>query len=117
MNLKRLCSLLLLCGICTVTVYGISVAAGDREAGEQEEAVSLDDLPRAVMATMLAEIIDEVDDLELEEIEREKEDGKTVYEAEFQYKGKDIELEIAANGKLLVKKVEYEDDDEEDEDK
>ena len=114
MNLKRFFSLLLLFGICALTVYGVSIAAADKETDEQEEAVPLKDVPDAVKATILAEILREVDDLELEGIDREKEGGKTVYEAEFEYKDKDIELEIAANGKLLAKKVEREDDDEED---
>ncbi len=111
MNPKRWFTLLLLFGICAITVYGISIAANDKEADEQGEAVSLEDIPDAVKATILAEILREVDGLKLEEIEREMKDGNTVYEAEFEYEGKDIELKIAANGKLLDRQVERDDDD------
>ncbi len=116
MNPKRLLTLVLLFGICAITAYGVSIAANHEETGEQEEAVSLSAVPDAVKATILAEILREVDDLQLEELEREKELGKMVYEVEFEYRGKEIELEIAANGRLLAKEVECEDDGDDDED-
>ncbi len=65
---------------------------------------------------MLVEILNAVDDLKLAEIERENEGGQIVYEAEFEYRGMEIELEFSADGRLLDKEIEHNDDEEEDDD-
>ena len=120
----------MLIGIFGITAYSDSGHIHENaDMHEHEETISMDDLPDAVVATIIAEILREADDLcelenlcgvdglEIEEIERECEDGKMVYHVEIEYKGKDIELKISADGKLLKKKVELDDDDEdEDED-
>ena len=124
MNILKLIFVFMLIGIFGITAYGDS-----GHMHEHEETISLNDLPDAVMATIITEILREADDLcelddlcevdglEIEEIERECEDGKMVYHVEIEYKDKDIELEISADGKLLRKEVEIEDDDDdEDED-
>ena len=74
----------------------------DEDEDEDEERVSLDDLPQAVRAA----IMKRARGAEIEEIERETEDGKTVYEAT-------IELRISPRGKVLGPEK---DDDEEDKD-
>jgi len=74
----------------------------DEDEDEDEERVSLDDLPQAVRAA----IMKRARGAEIEEIERETEDGKTVYEAT-------IELRISPRGKVLDPEK---DDDEEDKD-
>lgn len=119
--------LFLLFGLCVITTLGVSLAAnehntageqegvstltssgsdGENEENEEEETISFQDVPDPVKATILAEILREVDELTLLKVEREKEDGKTVYEAEFQYKDREIELEIAPDGIFLEKEVE-----------
>ncbi len=113
MNYYRLCLLVSIIAIAIISSFGITIAANDKETDEKEEAVSLKQLPAAVKATLLREILREVDGLRIEELVRETEDGKVVYEIEIEYKDKDIELEIAANGKLLAKEVERDDDDDE----
>ena len=117
MNWRRLFLMVSLVAVTVATSYGLSVVADDSENEEREEAVALKKVPAAVQATMLVEILREVDGLKLEEIEREDEDGRIVYEAEFEYGDKDIELEISADGKLLSKEVELEEDEEEEDDK
>lgn len=53
----------------------------------------------------------------IQEIEKETEDGKTVFEAEFNKDGKEFELTVAEDGKVLgVEEEGKNDDDDEDED-
>ncbi len=83
----------------------------DDEGDEQEVKVSLDQVPAAVKAA----IEKESQGSEVKEIEKETEDGKTVYSVEF-LKGKEkSEIEVAEDGKVLKRETEEEDDDDEDE--
>lgn len=72
-----------------------------------EEEVALDKLPAAVRAA--AEKA--VPGIVLQEADRETEDGTVVYDVEGEANGKEYELEITADGKVL--EVESEDDDSE----
>ncbi|UCD30125.1 MAG: PepSY-like domain-containing protein, partial [Planctomycetota bacterium] len=74
---------------------------------ENEENVSIDQVPAAVKATILAE----AQGADIQEIERETKNGKTVYEAEWNLDGKEIEIKVAEDGTLL--KREMGDDEEE----
>ncbi len=129
MNILKLISVFMLIGMFGITAYSDSGHMHENaDMHEHEETISMDDLPDAVVATIITEILREADDLcelddlcgvdglEIEEIESECEDGKMVYHVEIEYKGKDIELEISADGMLLRKEVEIEDDDDEEED-
>jgi len=82
---------------------------GDNE-DEDEEEVSLDDVPAAVKATILKEAAG----AEIEEVVKETEDGHTVYEAELIINGQETDIKVAADGTLLGKEVEDEDDEEDD---
>jgi len=84
----------------------------DDEDDEGEEQVSINDVPKAVKAT----ILEHANGGRIEKIERENEDGKTIYEAEVIIDGKEFELKVARNGKLLSKEADDEDDDKGDED-
>lgn len=116
----------LLFGFFVITTFGVSRAAdennpnapqegltstastvsnGTNDENKEETNVAFEDVPAPVKAAILAEILREVDELRLVEIEQEKKDGKTVYEAEFEYKDREIELEISADGKFLEKEV------------
>jgi len=112
MNVQRMFLLTVLGATVVIGLYGLSTADDDDK--DKESVVSLKDVPDSVKATMLVELLREVKGLELEEIEREQENGKIVYEAEFEYGDTEIELEIDAKGKLLSKEVSREDDDDDD---
>lgn len=87
----------------------------DDDEGEDEEQVSINDVPKAVRATILKH----AKGGEIKEIELEDEDGKIIYEAEIIIGGKEVELKVAPNGRLLSKETDegyHEDDDDEDED-
>jgi len=77
--------------------------------GGEEEGLTLDQVPEAVRATILREAAG----AKITEIERETENGKTVFEADFLRDGQEIEIQVAPDGTLLGKEIEQEDDDEE----
>ena len=76
-------------------------------AGDKEEKVKLEDCPEAVQKT----IKDQAGDGKIVEVEKETaKDGTVTYEAEVKKAdGKVIDIEVAADGKLIA--VENEDDD------
>jgi uncharacterized membrane protein YkoI len=83
---------------------------GDDDDDEDEEEVSIDQVPAVVKATILKEAQGGT----IEEIERETEDGKTIYEAEVVINGQEVEIEVAADGTLLSKEVDDDNDDDDD---
>src|SRR3989441_482745 len=64
---------------------------------ENEQAVKMSDLPAAVQTT----IKDKAGSNEIVKIEKKTEEGKTVYEAVVNKKGKEWSIEVDANGKFL----------------
>ena len=68
-------------------------------AEEKEETVKMADLPAAVQTT----IKDKARRHEIVKIEKKTEEGKTVYEAVVNKKGKQWAIEIDASGKFLKK--------------
>lgn len=81
--------------------------ADDDEDDEGEKAVTLDQVPAAVKATILKE----AGSNKVLEIVEETQGGRTVYEAEWKSGGKEVEVKVAADGTLLETQVEDEDDD------
>ncbi len=78
----------------------------------QEVEVKLEDLPAPVRQTLTKA----ADGGTIKEIEKETENGKTVYEAEVVIGGKTYEIKISESGKLISKKIDDEDEDEDDDD-
>ena len=66
-------------------------------AEENEETVQMSSLPAAVQTT----IKDKAGSNEIVKIEKKTEEGKTVYEAVVNKKGKEWSIEVDANGKFL----------------
>jgi len=77
------------------------------EEGEREVKVSISQVPPAVKAT----ILNEAGANEIKEIEKKTKGGKTIYEAEWIVGGKETEVKVAEDGKLLGKEVEDDEDD------
>ncbi len=91
--------------LCIVTGLGLlaTVAAtGWANDDDDEDRVSIDQVPAAVKATILKEAKGGT----VKEIERETEKGKTIYEAEIIIDGRKIEIEVAADGTLLEREEE-----------
>jgi len=89
------------------TLLGKETENEDDDEDEDEEEISLDDVPAAVKATMLKEAAGAT----IEDVVKETEDGKIVYEAEFEVDGQEIEIEVAPDGTLIEREIEDDDDD------
>jgi uncharacterized protein YpmB len=63
--------------------------------------VTIDQLPPAVRAT----VDKETSGGQITDIERDLEQGKVIYEVEFTSGGKEYELDIAEDGKLLERRL------------
>jgi len=90
----------------------VSLAATVQADDEKEKKISMSDCPKAVQKTLKQEARGG----EIEEIEKETEGDRVVYEAEVELGENEYEIEIAEDGTLLSKVLEQEDGDEEDED-
>lgn len=75
--------------------------SGYREEPEQEEVVTIDQIPEAVRATIKRESAGGV----VEEIQKETEPGEVEYDVDIVKGGQKINLEIAENGTILERKV------------
>jgi uncharacterized membrane protein YkoI len=71
---------------------------------EDEGIVSLGEVPEAVKAT----IVKHAAGGEVKKIEKETKEGKVIYEADVIIDSNEVELKVAADGKLLGKEVEHE---------
>ena len=72
-----------------------------------DEDVTLEQLPEAVRAALLAE----AHGARITEIERDTKNGRVVYEAEFIVDGREHEIALSPDGTVLGRKVEDDDDD------
>ena len=99
--------------LAATSAYGLSRTSHEPARSER---MSLIDVPDAVRATILAEILHECFELEIVEEPDEGRDQR-VFDVEFEFGDIEVELEIAADGTVLEKEVSHdEDDDEDDED-
>ena len=87
-------ALLTLVGVNTPPVFG-------------GKDVSLSEVPQAVRATIEREL----KGVEIDDIDREKDDGKIVYEVDAENDDRQVKLKIAENGTLLEKEEEIDSDD------
>ena len=95
--------------LCVVLVSMAWAGSGKKT----EKEVTIDQVPAAVKATILKE----ADGKTIEEIEEVSKDGKVVYyEAEWKADGKEVEIKVSSDGKLLGKEVEDDDDDDDGDD-
>jgi len=81
--------------IATVLTLGAWTPLSAEE--ENEQTVKMSDLPAAVQTT----IKDKAGSNEIVKIEKKTEEGKTVYEAVVNKKGKEWSIEVDANGTCL----------------
>jgi uncharacterized membrane protein YkoI len=85
-----------------VTTVNAAENANAKESAKKEkgeETVTLAEVPTAVHAT----IDKEIPGASIGKIEKEDHDGKTVYDVEAKFKGKNVEMDIAVDGKLLTR--------------
>jgi uncharacterized membrane protein YkoI len=114
--MKWILTLLAALSISLVSPYVAGALGGDKDEKEgTEEKVTLDQCPAAVQDTIKKEAAGGT----IQEIEKETKGGVTIYEAEIVKDGKTVEIEVAADGKLLKSKVKAgkDDDDQKGKDK
>jgi len=105
----KLTAAFVLAGLLVVGLLAAPAAAGKKT----EKDVTIDQVPKAVKATILKE----AGDNKIEEIEEVSRDGKVIYyEAEWKSGGKEIEITVDPKGKLLSREIEDDDDDDDDDD-
>ncbi len=97
---------LLVVGLASVLTFGVLAAE------KEERLASLDKLPPEVKKS----VIKMTKGAKIEEIEREREKGKTVYEIEASCKGVEFELVFAVDGTLVDFEIEDDEDDDDRED-
>jgi hypothetical protein len=113
MAMKRTFTLLTFC--LALFSFGCTQQSGGTAAfmdDEGEAEVALDQVPEAVMKAARAA----VPGIVIEEAEREVENGVLVYELEGTANGKEYEIEVSADGKVLEIEEDDEDDDDDDDD-
>jgi hypothetical protein len=87
--------------------------AEEAEDGDEiEVVVTLDQVPPAVRDAILAK----AGANKIEKIEAETEKSQTTYEAKWTVGGKEVELKLTADGKVVEKKAKHDKDGEDDED-
>jgi hypothetical protein len=80
---------------------------GEEEEEGQETKVTLDQCPPPVKATMMQA----AEGNQIKSVDKEmKKDGKVVYETDVMIGGKNMEIRVAPDGKLLSKKEDREED-------
>ncbi|HNX36320.1 MAG TPA: hypothetical protein PKM57_16985 [Kiritimatiellia bacterium] len=90
----------------SVTIFDDFGYGSCEDKDDDEQEVELKDCPAAVQKT----IKEKAGDAAIQEIEKEDEDGKTVYDVEIKKDGKEREFSVAADGKFLG----WEEDDKDD---
>lgn len=103
-----LLSALVVAGIAFAGIALLGPTKADDD--EIEEEVSLSDVP----AIVLDAANEAVPGGEIEEVEKEVEDGEIIYKVEKIVEGAEYEIEVTAEG--VVKEVEKDDEDDDDED-
>jgi uncharacterized membrane protein YkoI len=76
------------------------------DGSEEEVEIDLKDAPAAVQKTLLRE----AGGAKIKDVVKETEDGKTVYEAEVEIDDQEYKIVVAADGTLLEKSLEDDDD-------
>jgi len=93
-------------GVTAAVVLACGCLLAAHYAFATEKAVSVDALPESIRIAL--------EDVDVDEVEQETENGVTTYEISVVEGGVEIELELDADGKLL--RIEVENDDDADDD-
>lgn len=85
--------------IAAIISIGLAFGVAAQAHEEKEEHIEMKDLPKAVQKTMK----EKAGDSEIIRVEKEMEEGKTVYEAVIRKDGKEWGLTVDETGKYLGK--------------
>jgi hypothetical protein len=79
---------------------------------EQETEMKLADCPPAVQKTLKRE----AGDAKIDKVDKQQQQGRTVYETDVKIGGKNYEIVVTEEGLLLAKELDEDDDDDDDDD-
>src|SRR5687767_10891294 len=102
-----MCNRKTIAAIALAALVTVPACSNLERGGDDEIKVTLDQVPAAVRQTLEAE----AKGAAISEIEKETENGQTVYEAETTIDGKPVELTIGEDGKLIAREDEDAEDD------
>jgi uncharacterized membrane protein YkoI len=92
----------LLMAVAFAGATSLAARGEDKEEKEgKEEKIAFAQLPAAVQKTLT----DEAKGNKIETVDKESEDGKTIYEADVKIGGKNYEIKVAEDGGLVSKKL------------
>ena len=104
---------LLMTGLFTASLLGsigYAASAGPAEAGEANEVkIKFSEAPAPVQATLKAEAKGAV----IETLDKETDAGKLVYEADVMIDGKNTEIKVGEDGKIVSRRLDAEDEEDE----
>lgn len=113
MKLRPLFSILTFALVVAVLAFSLTGAGPAAAKGQRELKLSHKRIPDAVKATILAEILHDVVELE---IMPEKEDGTTIFAVEYEFGPWEVEMEVTPGGRIVEKEIFRDDDEGDDED-
>ncbi len=100
--------LMLVLVMTALTGCAMMANAEDKEKKEegQEEKVAFASVPQPVQATLTKE----ADGNKIDQVDKETDEGKTIYEADVKINGKNYEIKVDTDGTLISKKLDMEDE-------
>src|SRR5262249_8674985 len=105
LRMRKFVILTMVVGLAT---FASLVRAEEKDEGKEgkEQKIAFADAPKAVQATLTKE----AEGNKIEQVDKESDEGKTIYEADVMLNGKNYEIKVAEDGTLLVKKLDMEED-------
>ena len=102
-----------LMGLGLIGCTSMSHHGEEKESEENEVKITIDQAPAAVQATLQKE----AGGAKIADVDKETDDGKTVYEADAKIGDTPYEIKVAEDGTLISKKIDKDEDEDKDKDK
>ena len=105
---------LFVAALCILPSCTAMAAEEKGEEKEKDEAkVKIDQVPAAVQKTLS----EESHGAKIDEVDKETDEGKTIYEADVKINGHNYEIKVAEDGTLISKKLDEEEGEKDEKDK
>jgi hypothetical protein len=101
-------------GALGLSVWAAGLAREDHEGGER--MIPVHETPKAVMNSVIAEVLAIAIELEVSDSGERDDNGRRIYEVEFEYGDVEVELEVGADGAVLEREITRDRDDDDDDD-
>jgi hypothetical protein len=101
--------MMLLMAMCVIAGCTMMSRADDKDKDKEEgneQKMAFNQAPQSVQQTLTKE----ADGNKIDQVDKETDDGKTIYEADVTINGKNYEIKVAEDGTLISKKLDMEDE-------